>query len=291
MVDPVQVASPQLGTRRPSRNHYDLHLKELPAISISPDFVLSPGNKDMDQSEVFKQLNDIKPEDASVPPAEILQPQGNHNHIDNVTPSEELTPAILSSPSSSSEEEGSSGSQEDMVANEMEELQKELVQEGKQEEKELDEDGLFDDPKLLETTEKNRHIPYHDLERKETAEKVDRNRDPRLIFTAPVLTERPDRVQVTQYYGKTDEIYPRRRRMYMVACDFSRESIAALDWTLGTIMRDGEEVHVVTVVNRDEDTRKNSSSNNNNSRKLSPVNEVCIKNYYHACRSNEQKRC
>jgi hypothetical protein len=37
-----------------------------------------------------------------------------------------------------------------------------------------------------------------------------------------------------------------------VACDFSKESLYALEWTMGTMMRDGDELHVSTVINRED---------------------------------------
>jgi hypothetical protein len=45
---------------------------------------------------------------------------------------------------------------------------------------------------------------------------------------------------------------PSKSRRYLVACDFSEESFFAIEWTMGTLMRDGDEIHLVTVVNRED---------------------------------------
>ncbi|CAO3648190.1 unnamed protein product [Cunninghamella blakesleeana] len=44
----------------------------------------------------------------------------------------------------------------------------------------------------------------------------------------------------------------RKSRSYMVACDFSKESYYAMEWVMGTMMRDGDELHVVAAVNRED---------------------------------------
>ncbi|CAO3642284.1 unnamed protein product [Cunninghamella blakesleeana] len=42
------------------------------------------------------------------------------------------------------------------------------------------------------------------------------------------------------------------KRKYLVACDFSEESLYALEWTMGTILRDQDELHIVTVSNHED---------------------------------------
>ncbi|CAO3590280.1 unnamed protein product [Absidia cylindrospora] len=41
-------------------------------------------------------------------------------------------------------------------------------------------------------------------------------------------------------------------RHYLVACDFSRESLHAMEWTMGTMLRDHDALHIVTVANRED---------------------------------------
>jgi hypothetical protein len=81
-----------------------------------------------------------------------------------------------------------------------------------------------------------------------------------LIFSSnPVVIEDVDRRVVVQYYGAGKSgILPkafqtkRKPKLYLVACDFSKESLYALEWTMGTMMRDGDELHVSTVINRED---------------------------------------
>ncbi|KAI9306367.1 hypothetical protein BJ944DRAFT_238828 [Cunninghamella echinulata] len=44
----------------------------------------------------------------------------------------------------------------------------------------------------------------------------------------------------------------KKARSYMVACDFSKESYYAMEWVMGTMMRDGDELHIVAAVNRED---------------------------------------
>ncbi|CAO3633789.1 unnamed protein product [Cunninghamella echinulata] len=132
-----------------------------------------------------------------------------------------------------------------------------------------------DNPQLLLTTEANRHIPP--LHRKS-------------ISKNPIIEHRCDRYVVTHIYGagpqgnqyiqeedygdgdeeddhdhkrtnfeiniKTTVGRPlctkKKARSYMVACDFSKESYYAMEWVMGTMMRDGDELHIVAAVNRED---------------------------------------
>ena len=40
----------------------------------------------------------------------------------------------------------------------------------------------------------------------------------------------------------------RRKRMYVIASDLSEESRYAVEWGIGTVLRDGDEMLIVTVV-------------------------------------------
>lgn len=121
------------------------------------------------------------------------------------------------------------------------------------------------DPDLLRRTESNRHIPYEEVQlpraRSNTvhgeSDSVHRNL---LVFSEnPSIIEQPNRLTVVQYYGAGKSgvmpfAYKQRRKTkaYLVACDFSKESVYAIEWTMGTMMRDGDELHIAAVVNRED---------------------------------------
>ncbi|KAI8971494.1 hypothetical protein BDF20DRAFT_884788 [Mycotypha africana] len=134
-----------------------------------------------------------------------------------------------------------------------------------------EEDLLNEDPDLLRRTESNRHIPYDEPESKEivcgnTSDSscihVQSNQYQKslLVFSDnPTVIEEPTKLRVVQYYGAgrtgvMPSAYRQTRpsKAYLVACDFSKESLYALEWTMGTMMRDGDELHVATVANRDD---------------------------------------
>ncbi|EGN97985.1 hypothetical protein SERLA73DRAFT_182796 [Serpula lacrymans var. lacrymans S7.3] len=69
--------------------------------------------------------------------------------------------------------------------------------------------------------------------------------------TLPLATSRPifqrDRCTIKVAQGDPDASN-RRRRLYIVASDLSEESRYALEWGIGTGLRDGDEMLIVTVV-------------------------------------------
>lgn len=69
--------------------------------------------------------------------------------------------------------------------------------------------------------------------------------------TLPLRTARPlfqrDRCTITMTQGDP-EASERRRRMYIVASDLSEESRYAVEWGIGTVIRDGDHLLIVTVV-------------------------------------------
>ncbi|KAG1861714.1 hypothetical protein DFJ58DRAFT_776689 [Suillus subalutaceus] len=69
--------------------------------------------------------------------------------------------------------------------------------------------------------------------------------------TLPLKTDRPlfqrDRCTITMTQGDP-EASGRRRRMYIVASDLSEESRYAVEWGIGTVVRDGDHLLIVTVV-------------------------------------------
>ncbi|KIY67139.1 hypothetical protein CYLTODRAFT_397741 [Cylindrobasidium torrendii FP15055 ss-10] len=72
----------------------------------------------------------------------------------------------------------------------------------------------------------------------------------------PLQTSRPifqrDRCTIKVVQGNPDEaLGGRRRRRYVVASDLSEEARYAVEWGIGTVLRDGDEMLVVTVVEND----------------------------------------
>lgn len=46
----------------------------------------------------------------------------------------------------------------------------------------------------------------------------------------------------------------RRRRKYLIATDLSEESVYALEWTIGTVLRDGDTIYAIYVIHEDSTT-------------------------------------
>ncbi|KAI9025272.1 hypothetical protein CLU79DRAFT_744800 [Phycomyces nitens] len=120
-----------------------------------------------------------------------------------------------------------------------------------------------EDEELLKRTESNRVIPPEEGETTGTTD-IKRNVSVRqrllseqrhlLVFTDPEIMVEPSRATFTFYYGvrPSPPTNSRKPRSYFVACDFSEESFYAIEWTIGTMMRDGDQLHVTTVVNRED---------------------------------------
>lgn len=138
------------------------------------------------------------------------------------------------------------------------------------------------DPDLLRRTESNRHIPYEEVvqppKRSNTIHgQSDQTQRDLLVFSDnPTVIEEPTKLRVVQYYGAgRSGVLPaayrskRKPRSYLVACDFSKESVYAIEWTMGTMMRDGDELHVATVANRDDNPDVVKATG------LDPMGEVC----------------
>ena len=69
----------------------------------------------------------------------------------------------------------------------------------------------------------------------------------------PFSTSRPvfqrDRCTITLTQGDPEAtLGERRKRRYVVASDMSEESRYAVEWGIGTVLRDGDEMLIVTVV-------------------------------------------
>lgn len=128
--------------------------------------------------------------------------------------------------------------------------------------KESDPESDSDD-ELKRITESNRFIPLDKAEppTKKTSAKSLRSLDVSarkqlLVFAdKPNISKTADRIIVKNHYGAGAEgklqkdLRPKRKsREYLVACDFSDESYHAIEWTMGTMMRDGDKLHIVTAV-------------------------------------------
>ncbi|KAI9472372.1 MAG: hypothetical protein EXX96DRAFT_583825 [Benjaminiella poitrasii] len=133
-------------------------------------------------------------------------------------------------------------------------------------------DTESDDDELMRITEFNRHIaaPSPSKEDQQQQQQRPRSRSLRslsvsvrrqlLVFADhPTVIEQQDRIYVQHKYGAgpkgtLEEIESPKRepRSYLVACDFSDESQHAIEWTTGTMMRDGDRLYVVTAVNRED---------------------------------------
>lgn len=126
------------------------------------------------------------------------------------------------------------------------------------------------DPELLKRTESNRHIPLFEKEvikqRPKRSDTIHGQSDAvhkdLLVFSdhPETLESTSNKLVVAQYYGAgksgvMPEMFKnnkKKQKRYLVACDFSKESLYAIEWTMGTMMRDGDELHVATVANRED---------------------------------------
>ncbi|KAI8097484.1 uncharacterized protein BX664DRAFT_293040 [Halteromyces radiatus] len=143
-----------------------------------------------------------------------------------------------------------------------------------------DDDDDESDDELRRITEANRHINinstkdnnnnnnnnHNNNNNNKKRERSISTHDPGLrkllVFADPSTNkvfQQPDRKVVTMIYGagpqeeeEEEEEEERYRRRYLVACDFSHESLHAMEWTMGTMLRDHDELHIVTVSNRED---------------------------------------
>jgi hypothetical protein len=135
--------------------------------------------------------------------------------------------------------------------------------------KKEDEDESDEDDELMRITESNRHIPVAGSNPKDAAvrqrskslrsQSVSIRRNLLVFADKSNVTKKPDRIVVINHYGAgpegtlTEDLKPTRKsRSYLVACDFSDESYHAIEWTMGTMMRDGDKLYVATAVNRED---------------------------------------
>lgn len=74
----------------------------------------------------------------------------------------------------------------------------------------------------------------------------------------PITTSRPqfsrDQCTITMVHGNPTQALKdvgRRKKTYMVASDFSEESRYAVEWAIGTVLRDGDDLWIVNVAETD----------------------------------------
>ncbi|RCH96266.1 hypothetical protein CU097_004948 [Rhizopus azygosporus] len=124
-----------------------------------------------------------------------------------------------------------------------------------------EDDLAIRDPELFKITESNRQIKLDDNDtEKHTNSKLIR-RPQELVFSEPpLLVSRDDYIGVTFHYGLSeDKKATRQPKRYMIMCDFGEESMYALKWGIGTLLRSGDEVHVASVVATDEEVESMSN--------------------------------
>ncbi|KAI8072367.1 hypothetical protein BC940DRAFT_316531 [Gongronella butleri] len=124
-----------------------------------------------------------------------------------------------------------------------------------------DDDSDSIDEALWQTTENNKNIPYTPDMKRQLTRNLTKKRNARnhvLVFQeTPIVMQQADRYVVAATYGAGldgTEVEPstRRTRAYMVACDFSDESYNAMQYAMGSLLRDGDELHMVAVLNRED---------------------------------------
>ncbi|CAO3644449.1 unnamed protein product [Cunninghamella blakesleeana] len=126
------------------------------------------------------------------------------------------------------------------------------------------------DPQLFEITERNRVIDIQDSGTNTTvttttlddddndnqtasSTKSKKKRPVELVFSdVPKTTTHPDRIMVEFDYGLNAKVTTKKPRKYLIACDFGEESLYAMEWAMGTLLRNGDTIHIVSVIGLDE---------------------------------------
>lgn len=117
-----------------------------------------------------------------------------------------------------------------------------------------EEDLSIRDPELFKITESNRQIQYEDDIKHTTSIKKLAHRPAELVFSdPPILITRPDYIEVSFDYGVSQNHTTKKPKRYMIMSDFGEESMYALKWGIGTLLRNGDELHVASVASIDED--------------------------------------
>lgn len=160
--------------------------------------------------------------------------------------------------------------------------------------REVEEESDTDD-ELMRITEANRFIPANTGSPQPTQQQRPRSKSLRsqsvstrrqlLVFADnPTVTKKSDRIIVSNHYGAgpegalSSDLKPNRRcRSYLVACDFSDESYHAIEWTMGTMMRDGDKLYVVTAVNREDNPEAVKEAGLSLSKEVCFTFRICVR--------------
>ncbi|KAL0092279.1 hypothetical protein J3Q64DRAFT_1634583 [Phycomyces blakesleeanus] len=120
---------------------------------------------------------------------------------------------------------------------------------------EYEDDLAVRDPELFKITESNRQIIIEDMPAVEETKPGKQFRRPlELVFSEPPVTiTETNRIIVTMTYGNSTVHTTKKSRKYLMAYDGGEESKYAMHWAMGTMLRSGDEVHVVGVINLEED--------------------------------------
>lgn len=121
----------------------------------------------------------------------------------------------------------------------------------------FEDDLAVRDPELFKITESNRQISIlPTVSSSPSKHNKSIRRPPELVFSdTPVLVARDDYIEVTFSYGVSEEQKKNttKTKRYMVMCDFGVEGMYALKWGIGTLLRNGDELHVASVISIDEE--------------------------------------
>lgn len=121
---------------------------------------------------------------------------------------------------------------------------------------EYEDDLAIRDPELFKITEANRQIAVdNSLDRASSTKHKLVRRPPELVFSdPPTLVSRDDLIEVSFYYGLSEERKKTgRAKKYMIMSDFGEESEYAMSWGIGTLLRSGDELHIASVISPDEE--------------------------------------
>ncbi|CAO3691215.1 unnamed protein product [Rhizopus stolonifer] len=186
-------------------------------------------------------------------------------------PEGELTEGVIEEAVNKTMDESVDETVNDTANNTVNESAEDSLDDSTEEEKEDDdeEDSYEADRELERITELNRFVSYEeptpDLNRPKSLRSLpfDTRADLLVFADEPNTSQSSDRIIVKSHYGAglsgqlDEELRPTRSsRAYLIACDFSEESIYAVDWAMGSMLRDGDTLHVVTVIKRKEKAKK-----------------------------------
>ncbi|KAI9303963.1 hypothetical protein BJ944DRAFT_203525 [Cunninghamella echinulata] len=134
-----------------------------------------------------------------------------------------------------------------------------------------------DDDELKKVTEANRHIEIDDT-------KSDDNQATTSTMTKPLDNNESEYERVVKHYNSVKKRQKREemsqksyKRKYLVACDFSDESLYAMEWAMGTMLRDSDELHIVTVSNHEDNPEVLKQSNISLEQEVNLTLEAAIK--------------